>query len=142
MKGKPTRTNTSQEVRLAVQGFAGIAVFMSFGLVLDALLGYKSPAYLNDPIRREMFRLAHVHGTLFGIVLVVAALTGRVYELEIPPAVRRTLTLGAWLMPAGFLLAGIRHPEGDPGLAIWLVPFGAILMLYGVIRLALQLRQL
>jgi hypothetical protein len=42
------------------------------------------------------------------------------------------------LMPLGFLLAGISHPEGDPGLGIWLVPPGALLMIFGIVALAIQ----
>src|ERR671938_229143 len=60
--------------RLLRQGWASVAVWMSVGLLLEGLLGYKIPAYLNDPQRRELFRLAHTHGTLLGVLLVAAAL--------------------------------------------------------------------
>ena len=35
-------------------------------------------------------------------------------------------------MPAGFLLGGFFTYDGDPGSGIWLVPIGALLVLYGV----------
>ena len=57
-----------------------------------------------------------------------------------PPAALFALRLGAVLMPLGFLLAGMWHPEGDPGLAIWLVPPSALLLIFGATALALALR--
>src|SRR5205085_4690963 len=102
--------------RLLRQGWVSVAVWMSVGLLLEGLLGYKIPAYLNDPQRRELFRLAHTHGTLLGIVLIVAAL---VLErgADVPKAARVALHIGAVLMPVGFFVAGVWHPESDPGLA-------------------------
>lgn len=118
------------------QGWASIAVWMSIGLLLEGLLGYKIPAYLGDPQRRELFRLAHAHGTLLGLLLVVAAL---VLErgAAVPKAARLALHTGTVLMPVGFFLAGIWHTESDPGLTIWLVPPGALLVIYAAVAFAL-----
>jgi hypothetical protein len=122
--------------RLLRQGWASIAVWMSVGLLLEGLIGYKIPAYLNDPQRRELFRLGHTHGTLLGIVLVVAALVLQ-RGAEVPKAARTALRIGAVLMPAGFFVAGIWHTESDPGLAIWLVPPGALLVIYAAVAFTL-----
>jgi hypothetical protein len=119
------------------QGWLSLAVWMSFGLLLEGLLGYKIPAYLNDSQRRELFQLAHTHGALLSVILVVAALCAKNFALEIPRLVQGALRIGAVLMPVGFLLAGISHPEGDPGIAIWLVPFAALLVIFGAIAIAL-----
>ena len=118
--------------RLLRQGWASIAVWMSVGLLLEGLIGYKIPAYLSDPQRRELFRLGHTHGTLLGILLVVAALVLQ-RGVEIPKAAHAALRIGAVLMPAGFFVAGIWHTESDPGLAIWLVPPGALLVIYAAV---------
>jgi hypothetical protein len=91
---------------------------------------------LSDPQRRELFRLAHAHGTLFGILLVVAALVLQ-RGVTVPKAAHAALRAGAVLMPVGFFLAGIWHTESDPGLAIWLVPPGALLIIYAAIAFAL-----
>ena len=122
--------------RLLRQGWASIAVWMSIGLLLEGLLGYKIPAYLSDPQRRELFRLGHTHGTLLGILLVAAAL---VLErgARVPQAAPLALRIGAVLMPAGFFVAGIWHAEGDPGLAVWLVPPGALLVIYAAVAFTL-----
>jgi peptidoglycan/LPS O-acetylase OafA/YrhL len=122
--------------RLLRQGWASVALWMSVGLLLEGLLGYKIPAYLNDPQRRELFRLGHTHGTLLGILLVAAAL---VLErgAEVPKAARTALRAGAVLVPAGFFIGGIWHSESDPGPAIWLVPVGALLVIYSAIAFTL-----
>ncbi len=119
------------------QGWLSVAIWMSVGLLLEGLLGYKIPAYLNDPQRRELFRLAHTHGTFLGLVLVAAALCAERYESQIPRIARMALKTGSILMPVGFLLAGIWHPEGDPGPAIWIVPPAALMLIFGVIAIIL-----
>ncbi len=45
----------------------------------------------------------------------------------------------AIILPGGFLLGGFVTYDGDPGTGVWLVPIGALLMLYGVGRTALDL---
>ncbi|HMV51069.1 MAG TPA: hypothetical protein PLD20_04715 [Blastocatellia bacterium] len=131
--------NKTRTEGLLLQGWIGLACWMAVGLLLEGLLGYKAPGYLNDPQRRELFRLAHTHGTLLSAVLVLAALTARQFGAMPQPA-QLALRIGSVLMPMGFLLAGTRHPEGDPGLAIWLVPPGALLIIFGVTARALSLK--
>jgi hypothetical protein len=122
------------------QGWLSIAVWMGFGLLLEGFLGYKIPAYLQDQQRRELFRLAHTHGTFLGLVLLAAAVV--IQRLDVPPprAARAAIRLGTVLMPLGFLLSGVWHSEADPGLAIWLVPPAALLVIFGAVALALASR--
>ncbi len=130
---------SSDAISMLRQGWVSVAVWMTVGLLLEGLLGYKAPSYLGDPQRRELFRLAHSHGTLLGVVLIVAALTAQ--RIAAPPQLAQwALRIGAVMMPVGFLLAGVWHPEGDPGLAIWLVPPGALLVIFGVVAMALSLK--
>ena len=133
---KPPAAALSPADLLLRQGWASIAVWMAVGLLLEGLLGYKIPAYLGDPQRRELFRLGHTHGTLLGILLVAAAL---VIErgVTVPKAAHTALRIGAVLMPLGFFVAGIWHAEGDPGLAVWLVPAGALLVIYAAVAFTL-----
>ena len=126
---------------LLFQGWVSIAVWMSFGLLLEGLLGYKIPSYLEDAQRRELFRLAHAHGTLLGVVVVAAALCVRSLQIRPPRIAARAMRVGSVLMPLGFLLSGIWHPEGDPGFAIWLVPPSALLVIFGAVATALASRQ-
>jgi hypothetical protein len=118
-------------------GWLGVTLWMAFGLLAESLMAYKSPAYLADAQRRELFRLAHAHGALLHLVLVVAALYGTLDRSSVARAARTALRTGAVVMPAGFLLAGIWHPEGDPGHAIWLVPLGAVMVILGGFTMAL-----
>ena len=127
--------------RLLLQGWVSIAIWMSFGLLLEGLLGYKIPAFLEDGQRRELFRLAHTHGTLLSLVLISAALCVRLFEIRPPPIAIAALRIGAVLMPLGFLLGGVWHPEGDPGVGIWLVPPGALMVIFGTIGTALASRK-
>jgi hypothetical protein len=137
-KGKPAPGSRPDWIgRMMFQGWTSIAVWMAFGLLLEGFLGFKSPAYLDDQQRRELFRLAHTHGTLLGVVLIVAALCGRRGAAVPPRSARAALRAGSLVMPVGFLLAGVWHPEGDPGLAIWLVPPGALLVIFGAIVMAM-----
>ncbi len=134
---KPQSVTANYSERMIFQGWVSIALWMSVGLLLEGLLGYKIPAYLNDPQRRELFRLAHTHGTFLGLVLVAAALCVQRTGSNTPRIARIALRVGSILMPVGFLLAGIWHPEGDPGPAIWLVPPAALMVIFGAISLSL-----
>jgi hypothetical protein len=120
------------------QGWIALAFWMSFGLWLEGLLGYKVPAYLSDPTRRELFRLAHTHGAVLALVLIAAAICFRQRLIQTQNFVEWVLRIGTVLMPTGFLLAGIWHYEGDPGLAIWLVPPSALLIIFGIVCIVLS----
>ena len=142
MAEKTTGAELQGWVRQSIfQALVSIAAWMAFGLLLEGLLGYKTPAYLQDPQRRELFRLAHAHGTLLGVVLLAAALVTDRLNLEISRSARVALRVGVVILPLGFLLAGIWHYEGDPGVAIYLVPAAALLVIYAVLALALAARK-
>ena len=134
-------TEKNDSVGLVAQGWLGIAVWMTLGLLLEGLLAYRAPSYLEDAQRRELFRLAHAHGTALNGLLVLAGLTLQQCK-AFPKLAVLALRAGSLLMPLGFLLAGLWHPEGAPGLGIWLVPPGALLMIFGVTALAISWRKL
>jgi hypothetical protein len=88
-----------------------------------------------------MFTLGHFHGTMLALVNIAAGLTLRGVEgFTIKRSVSFALIWAAILLPGGFLLGGFMTYDGDPGNGIWLVPLGALLMLYGVIGCALGLK--
>jgi hypothetical protein len=110
-------------------------------VTLEALHGFKVQAYLASDVRREMWRLAHAHGTLLGILcLVFAALAGAHVPEPIRGRVATIIRWGAVLMPLGFFLGGVLNSEGDPSLGILLVPVGALLLVVALVRIALARR--
>jgi hypothetical protein len=113
---------------------------MSVGFLLESLMAFKASAYLDDLQRRELFRLAHAHGSLLGVVLVLVALWVE-RGSRLSRAAIFALRFGAVVMPVGFLAAGLWHPESDPGLAIWLVPIGALPLIFSLISIVLCSRQ-
>ena len=119
------------------QALVGIAVWMTFGLLLEGLIGYKTPAYLNDPVRRELFRLAHAHGTLLSLLLLGLALVCDRFEVRLASIVTLALRGGVVLMPIGFVRGGVWHYESDPGVGIWRVPVAAVMVVFGVVSLAI-----
>ena len=111
------------------QGWISLAAWIVFGLLMEGLIGFRSPTLLDDSVRREMFRLAHAHGTLLNLVLIAAAICARLDLIEIGRVTSLGLRAAVVLLPVGFLLAGTWHFKDDPGVAIVLVPLGALLLL-------------
>ena len=117
------------------------AVFALMGLMLEALHGFKIPWYLDVgyETRRMMLRLAHVHGTLLGVINILFALSlsalGDAEEKRVVSA-SKLLRLGSVLLPGGFLLGGIHIYDGDPGLGIVFAPIGALAFIAALFKIA------
>ena len=133
-----TAVLTRRHLRL---GWWSLLVFLTLGLVLESLHGFKVGAYLNvsNETRRLMWTLAHAHGTLLGLLHLGFAFSVRV--LPGWPSRARGLASGCLtgagvLMPAGFFLGGIFIHGGDPGLGILLVPLGGVLLFLAVLLAA------
>lgn len=111
-------------------GWSALFVAALSGLGLEAAHGFKLAPYLDDALTRLLLTLAHAH--LAGLALVVLA-HGAYAALD--PGAGRWLRAAAVLMPAGFALGAIAHPEGDPSWPIVLVPLGALALLVGLGRM-------
>jgi hypothetical protein len=129
---------TRRHMRL---GWWSLLLFLSLGLLLDALHGFKVSWYLGaaHETRRLMWTLAHAHGVLLALVNIAFALT----QERLPggfAAGRRLASaclIGATaLLPGGFFLGGIVTYAGDPGLGGLLVPLGALLLFLSVALVA------
>jgi hypothetical protein len=113
--------------------------FATLGLVLELLHGFKIQAYLAvaSETRRLMWTLAHAHGVLLALVNVMFGIS---LETGVRPrhvsAISAALIAAGLLIPGGFLLAGIAFYDGDPGVAVALVPVGAVLLLVALFSLA------
>jgi hypothetical protein len=128
--------------RHLIFGWWSLFLFVTLGILLEALHGFKLGAYLgaDAETRRFMWTLAHAHGTLLGLVHIAFANTVATLEKTMP----RTMNwaslqlIGAGvLMPAGFFLGGVFYYSGDPGLGIFLVPPGGILLMVAVLTTAM-----
>lgn len=131
----PSRLGSRRHFRM---GWWFLAVFMTLGLVLETLHGFKVGWYLNvsNETRRLMWSLAHSHGTLFGLLHIAYALTLR----QLPTAwiawASNGLMLGTLLMPLGFWLGGWVIYAGDPGFGVFLAPLGALCLLPSTVAIA------
>jgi len=118
-------------------GWWGLLVFLTLGLTLETLSGFKIGLYVDvsSSTRRLMWTLAHAHGTLLAIVNIVFAITFRMaagWSVTTGVLASRCLRGALVLMPLGFFLGGIRTYGGDPGLGVLLVPPGGFLLFVAV----------
>lgn len=119
-------------------GWLLLSAGVAGGAALEGVLAMKWGPLLDDGLRREMLRLSHVHAALLGLVNLVYAGYADAERLAASRRLAsRALVLGSVLLPAGFLLGGLWHPEGDPGLGVLAVPPGALAI---GLATALQLR--
>lgn len=121
------------------QGWISLALWIVFGILIEGLSGFRSPALFDDAIRRDMFRLAHAHGTLLNLVLIAAALCHQLNLIRLGRMTALGLRSAVFLLPLGFLLGGIWHFKDDPGLAVVLVPVAAVLLLATTLQICLSL---
>lgn len=118
-------------------GWWSLLLFLTLGLVLETLHGFKVGSYLNasNSARRLMWTLAHAHGTLFSLLNLVFALSISItpdWQKSRQNLASRCLLGALVLMPLGFFLGGVFIQGGDPGLGVFLVPPGALLLLLGI----------
>ena len=116
-------------------GWWFLLVYLSVGLLLEALHGFKFGWYLdvNNEMRRLMFTLGHAHGTLLALVNIGAGVTVRsTAPFELRPSASFCIVWAAVLLPGGFFLGALMPHGGDPGIGVGLVPLGGFMLLYGV----------
>ena len=119
-------------------GFWALFGFSALGLLLEALHGFKLGFYLNvdNETRRLLWRLAHAHGALLGLVNVAYALTARAWPKLEDRLAGNALLCALLLMPLGFLLGGAFARGGDPGLSVGLAAAGGVALLFGLGKIA------
>jgi hypothetical protein len=127
-------------------GWFSLLVFLSLGIALETLHGFKVGWYLDvaNETRRHLLTLAHAHGTLLALVHVAFGLsTASLAEWNGARRrlASRCLIAASVLVPGGFFLGGLIILDGDPGPGIALLPFGALLLLAAVGLTALGTRR-
>ena len=122
-------------------GWWSLLVFLTFGLILEGLHGFKVGVYLNvsNETRRFMWTLAHAHGTLLALINLAFGFMVRLCP-DWPGRPRAVASIclrsATLLMPVGFFLGGFFIYSGDPGLGILLVPVGGLMLFAGVLLAA------
>ena len=120
-------------------GWTALFIWATLGLALEAAHGFKLAWFLDDTLRRTLLRLAHAHGVVLAlVVLAYASSAGAAGDQSGVRWTGRLLRAGAVLIPIGFALSAVHPSEGDPGLAIVLVPAGAVALLAGLAGAALR----
>lgn len=128
---------TEATARLHIRaGWLALAVFVTLGLVLEALHGFKLGWYLDVGAenRRLMLTLGHAHGSLLGLLNLGLAASARFLPDALPTTIASWgLLVSTVLLPAGFLTGGLFLAGTDPGLGVFLVPVGGLALLIAVI---------
>jgi hypothetical protein len=138
----PDRLIRTHLVRTQLKiGWWALLLYLTLGLVLEALHGFKVGFYLDvdQETRRLMWTLAHAHGTLLALVNLAFAFTVERLGSAVNGAVRLAsycLPAALLLMPLGFFLGGLDIRGGDPGFGILLVALGGLVLLVGVLATA------
>ena len=122
-------------------GWWSLLCFLTLGVVLELLHGFKIGLYLDvsNETRRLMWTLAHAHGALLGLLHILYALCLRLFPdvaADSQGPISLSLVGASVLLPGGFFLGGIRVYSGDPGLGILTVPVGATLLMIAVFLVA------
>lgn len=119
-------------------GWQLLLVFVTLGIVLETMHGFKLGWYLDPAykVRRDMWRLAHAHGTLLALVQLAFAASLPNHGLWTTARLKLASFFfldAAVLLPAGFFLGGLQPTDSDPSVGILLTPIGALLLLVAVL---------
>jgi hypothetical protein len=114
-------------------GWTALLVYLTFGLFLEMLHGFKAGFYLDvgNETRRLMWRLAHAHGTLLALVNIAYGLTVKAVPETSDRLASVCFSVALVLVPLGFFLGGIVTIGGDPAAMVFLVPPGAVALAIG-----------
>ncbi len=111
------------------------------GVSLLKFIGRRDPGYLENPVRRYLFRAGHAHAGVF----VMLALIGLVYlgAAALAPTTKNLVKLGLVappiLMPLGFFLS-VASPRAErPNGLIGLVYLGGLSLAIGTVTLGIGL---
>jgi hypothetical protein len=139
--GESTVRRTETVKRHLRFGWWSLFVFVLMGTVLEGLIGFKWTPYMTNDTRQVLWRLAHAHGTLLGLVHLAFALTVHSGESAMPHRwISPSLITASILLPGGFFAGGIFTFNGDPGVGVLVVPLGACFMIAAVLLIARTLK--
>src|SRR5262245_36826277 len=99
------------------------------------------PAYMQNPLRQNLWRAGHAHA---GVLLVLALVALRyVDEANLSSAwkwlVRESIPLAAILLPVAFFLSVLSPDATEPNGLIYLAYVGAVVLSIGLVTLGIGL---
>jgi hypothetical protein len=122
-------------------GLWALLAYLTLGLALEALHGFKVAWYLDFETRRLLWTLAHAHGVLVSVLTIgFGMMLGRAEPAPWQRLAAACLLAALVLLPGGFLLGGIYVYGGDPGPGVLLSPIGGALLFAAVFLTALRYR--
>ncbi|GGT06735.1 hypothetical protein ACFFV7_08445 [Nonomuraea spiralis] len=111
------------------------------GVTLLRFLMRNEPGYLDNPVRRGLWRAGHAHaGVLVLFSLVAMLYVDQASLSEGVRALTRILIVAApILMPLGFFLSVLRPRDTKPNRLIWLTAAGGASLAAGTLTLGIGL---
>jgi hypothetical protein len=111
------------------------------GLALLGMLTRRTPGYLDNPLRQNMFRAGHAHAGVWLVFALVALLWVDQTDLAEPIkwVVRLAFAVAPILMPLGFFLSVTRPDAQRPSGVIVLVYVAGLALAVGALTLGVGL---
>lgn len=111
------------------------------GVSLLSFLMRNVPGYLDNPVRRGLWRAGHAHAGVLVLFSLVAMLYVDQADLSdgLKSFVRTTIVAAPILMPLGFFLSVVRPADTKPSKLIWLTVAGGVSLAVGTLTLGIGL---
>lgn len=111
------------------------------GFALLRMIRSKDPGYLDNEVRRHLFRAGHAHAGVWIILALVALLYVDQAGLSggLATAVRWAFAAGPILAPLGFFLSIVNPRSDTPNGLVNLVYLGAASVAFGAVTLGVGL---
>jgi hypothetical protein len=132
---------TSATIRTAGVFLVLVPTVAYGGVSLLGFISRRTPGYLDNPVRQNLFRAGHAHAG----VLIILALVGLWYVDQadlgdgLKQLVRLCLAAAPILMPLGFFLSVVRPQDTKPNKLIWLTVAGGASLVAGTLLLGVNL---
>jgi hypothetical protein len=111
------------------------------GLALLAMITRRDPGYLDNPVRRHLFRAGHAHAGVWIIFALVGLLYVDQADLSdgLKTVVRTGFAIAPILMPLGFFLSVVRPDSEKPNGVLWLTVLGGLALAVATVTLGIGL---
>jgi hypothetical protein len=132
---------SSASLRVAAVLLIAVPTVEFGGAALLQMITRRDPGYLDNPVRRYLFRAGHAHAGVWLIFALVGMLYVDQAELSntIKQLVRWGFAAGPILMPLGFFLSIVPPRAQRPNAVLTLVFLGAISLAFATVTLGIGL---